>query len=96
MAMRMMIGSIAISWISIAMLVILVAVYVIYYKRFRSGFTIGLLLFAALLLIQNILQVYFYTTAMEAYPSIVEQHVFVFGIVQLLAYAVILWVTLRN
>ena len=91
----MMASSIVINWISVVMLVILLAVYIINYKKFKSGFTIGLVLFASLLLIQNIFQVYFYTTSMQLYSSI-EQHIFIFGIIQLIAYAVILWVTLRN
>lgn len=92
----MMAGSIGISWISIIMLVILLVVYITNYKKYKSGFTIGLVLFAGLLLLQNILQVYFYTTSMQAYPPIVEQSTFMFEVIEVIAYGVILWVTLRH
>lgn len=92
----MMIGSIGINWISIIMLAILLVVYIMNYKKYKSGFTIGLVIFAGLLLLQNVLQVYFYTTSMQAYPPIVEQSTFIFEVIEIIAYGVILWVTLRH
>lgn len=91
-----MIGSIGINWISIIMLAILLVVYIMNYKKYKSGFTIGLVIFAGLLLLQNVLQVYFYTTSMQAYPPIVEQSTFIFEVIEIIAYGVILWVTLRH
>ena len=91
----MMYSSIGISWISIAMLIILLAVFLMNYNKFKSSFTIGLAIFAGLLLLQNILQVYFFTTDMIMYQN-VESHMFTFGIIQLIAYGVILWVTLKH
>ena len=92
----MMMSSIGINWISIIMLVILLVVYITNYKKYKSGFTIGLVIFAGLLLLQNVLQVYFYTTSMQAYPPIVEQSTFIFEVIEIIAYGVILWVTLRH
>lgn len=91
----MMASSLAINWVSIVLLVILLAVYLSNIRKIRSGFTIGLAIFAGLLLLQNILQVYFYTTSMVMYSN-VENQILTFGIVQIAAYAVILWVTLRH
>ena len=92
----MMMSSIGINWISIIMLAILLIVYITNYKKYKSGFTIGLVIFAGLLLLQNVLQVYFYTTSMQAYPPIVEQSTFIFEVIEIIAYGVILWVTLRH
>ena len=92
----MMMSSIGINWVSIIMLAILLIVYITNYKKYKSGFTIGLVIFAGLLLLQNVLQVYFYTTSMQAYPPIVEQSTFIFEVIEIIAYGVILWVTLRH
>ena len=91
----MMTSSLVINWISIIMLAILLVVYLSNMRKFKSGFSIGLAIFAGLLLLQNILQVYFYTTSMVMYTG-VESQLLTFGIVQIAAYAVILWITLRN
>ena len=80
---------------SINMVLILALLYV-YVKnliRIRSGFTFGLVLFAALFLFHNILVFYFSITMMPLYADAVSPYMLVFTILQAFAFAILNWVT---
>lgn len=75
---------------------ILIALCYIYSKNLRnirSGFTIGLVVFAVLFLVQNVVSLYFYLTMMDYYVSQVEAHVFILTLLQTIAFLVLLKIT---
>ena len=76
--------------------ILLLALMYIYYKNLRkikSNFTIGLFIFAALFLIQNIVSLYYFITMMEYYAPEVEIHVFILTLLQTIGFGVLLKIT---
>ena len=68
----------------------------IYYKnltKIKSNFTIGLFIFALLFLSQNLVSFYFYLTMMDYYVPQVEKHVFIFTLLQTIAFFILLKIT---
>lgn len=72
-------------WASVAgaagnllLLGLLLYVYGTNYRRMRTAFTLGLVVFAALFLFQNVVTLYSYLTMMPLYASGVEGHVALF------------------
>ena len=79
----------------VSILAILGLLYV-YYKNLsniKSKFTIGLFIFALMLLLQNIVSLYYYTTMMKYYVPEVEVHVFIITLLQTLGFLVLLKIT---
>ena len=68
--------------VSVLMLAALLHVYIRNLRKIKSNFTIGLLIFALLFLVQNIVSLYFYLTMMQYYVPAVELHVFIFTLLQ--------------
>lgn len=79
--------------ISTLILAVLMHVYIKNLSKIKSSFTIGLLIFAALFLVQNIISLYFYITMMDYYVPEVELHVFIFTLLQTIGFAVLLKLT---
>ena len=79
--------------LSALMLAALLHVYIKNLKRIKSSFTAGLLIFALLFLIQNIVSLYFYLTMMDYYVPAVELHVFIFTLLQTIGFAILLKLT---
>lgn len=79
--------------ISTILLVLLNHVYIKSLRKIKSKFTIGLLIFAFLFLMQNIVSLYFYFTMMDYYVPAVEMHVFILTLLQTLAFSVLLKIT---
>ncbi|MBI2110727.1 hypothetical protein HYT51_03020 [Candidatus Woesearchaeota archaeon] len=78
--------------------IILIVLSFFYFKnmqKVKSKFTLGLLLFALLFLIQNLVSLYFYFTMMNYYAPEVSIHVFVLSLLQLLAFLLLLKLTLE-
>ena len=92
MAMMMSITTV-LTVISTVLLILLIYVYSRNLKRAKSGFTIGLFIFALLFLIQNIVSVYFYLTMMDYYASGVEVHAFILTLLQTIGFAILLKIT---
>lgn len=84
-----------IAGINILLIVSLLVVYLRNAMRIRSGFTYGLLLFIILFLFHNILVFYFSVTMMPLYAEGVAPFMFVFTLLQLIAFAILNWVTLK-
>ncbi|MBI2146819.1 hypothetical protein HYU22_05795 [Candidatus Woesearchaeota archaeon] len=83
----------ALTIISIMALLGLVYVYYKNLKKIKSKFTIGLLVFAILFLVQNVISLYFYVTRMEYYVPEVELHMFFLSLLQTLGFLVLLKIT---
>ena len=79
--------------LSALILAALLHVYIKNLRKIKSNFTLGLLIFALLFLIQNIVSLYFYLTMMDYYVPAVELHVFIFTLLQTIGFAVLLKLT---
>ena len=62
-------------------------------KKIKSGFTVGLFIFALLFLVQNLVSLYYYLTMMEYYSPEVEVHVFILTLLQTIGFLVLLKIT---
>ena len=81
--------------ISILALGGLIHVYIQNLKKIKSKFTIGLLVFALLFLIQNLISLYYYLTMMDYYSPEVEVHVFILTLLQTIGFLILLKITLE-
>ena len=79
--------------ISAISLLLLISVYLKNLKKIKSIFTIGLVTFALLFLMQNLVSLYFYFTMMQYYTPEVEIHVFIFTLLQIIAFVILLKIT---
>ena len=79
--------------LSALILAALLHIYIKNLRKIKSNFTIGLLIFALLFLIQNIVSLYFYLTMMDYYVPEVELHVFIFTLLQTIGFAILLKLT---
>jgi len=71
----------------------LLHVYLKNLKKIKSGFTIGLFIFALLFLLQNLVSLYYYFTMMKYYAPEVEVHVFILTLLQTVAFLILLKLT---
>ena len=80
---------------AISILALLGLVYVYYrnLKQIKSKFTIGLLIFALLFLMQNVISVYYYATMMDYYVPEVKMHVFILTLLQTIGFLILLKIT---
>ncbi len=92
MAMLMNITTI-LTVISILSLGALLHVYLKNLKKIKSKFTIELLVFALLFLLQNLVSIYYYLTMMKYYTPEVEVHVFILTLLQTIAFLILLKIT---
>ena len=83
----------ALTLASVVMLLFLIYVYYKNLKKIKSGFTIGLLIFAVLFLVQNLVSIYYFLTMMDYYVPAVEKHVFIFTLLQTIGFAILLKIT---
>jgi hypothetical protein len=86
----------AIAALTAVCILALLGLMYVYYRNLRqvkSKFTIGLMIFAALFLLQNIVSLYFYFTMMEYYVPAVEMHVFILTLLQAIGFLVMLKIT---
>jgi hypothetical protein len=79
--------------LSTLMLLGLLYVYSKNLKQIKSKFTIGLFIFAFLFLIQNLVSLYFYFTMIQYYSPQVDFHVFIFSLLQTIAFLILLKIT---
>ena len=68
MALLMDVSSI-VSIVNVAILVILLAVYANIYRKIRATFTIGLIVFAGMLLLHNVIAIYGYFSMAPLYSN---------------------------
>ena len=90
MTMIMQLTSILTS-VSILLLLALLWIYWQNYRKLKSGFTLGLITFALIFLIQNLMSFYYFATMMPYFVDAVEMHVFLLSMLQSIAFAVMLW-----
>lgn len=68
MALLMDVSSI-VSMVNVVILVMLLAVYAKIYRKIRASFTIGLMVFAGMLLLHNVIAIYGYFTMAPLYSN---------------------------
>ena len=73
----------------------LLHIYIRNLKKIKSNFTIGLLIFAVLFLVQNLVSLYYYLTMMDYYVPEVEAHVFILTLLQTIAFFILLRITME-
>jgi len=78
---------------SVLLLVGLLVIYLRNVRHVRSKLVVGLILFVVLLLIQNVVSLYYYVTMMPYYVVAVEPHMFIFSMLQTIAFSVMLWIS---
>lgn len=81
--------------INIALLSTLIVIYVNSFRRVQSEFTAGLLFFAAVFLIQNVLSLYSYLAMFMFYVSGVGALVFEITVAQTAGLAILVWMSSR-
>ncbi len=80
---------------NILLLVGLITVYGNSFRKIRAAFTAGLLFFAGVFLLQNLLAFYSYVAMFMYYASGVEMFVMAITVAQTAGLAVLLWLSLR-
>ena len=83
------------SLVNILLLIGLLAVYANCFRKIKAAFTAGLLFFAGMFLLQNLLAFYSYVAMFMYYASDVEMVVMVITVAQSAGLAVLLWLSLR-
>lgn len=81
------------SGINILLILGLLYVYGRSLARTRSGFTLGLALFAFLFLVHNAVAFYFHFTMMPLYADSMDEYMLAFSVLQTAAFAVMNWIT---
>lgn len=79
--------------VNIILLALLIFVYIRNLTRIKLNFAIGLLVFAAFLLLQNILGIYFGMGAIESMSGPLENYVFAINITETIALLALFWIS---
>lgn len=90
LVMNLNLASVALNTLLLAALLIL---YLRIWREVPTGFTLGLAFFAAVLLFQNAVQLYFFATMMDYYVGAVQTLVLVQNLLATLALVVLVAVT---
>ncbi len=89
-------AAIILSGVNIGILGSLIYVYAINYRELSSKFSLGLLVFASLLLVENALAFYFNITMMGFYADKVAMQVMVLRALETASLVVLGFITWRN
>ncbi|MBL7055378.1 hypothetical protein ISS07_00520 [Candidatus Woesearchaeota archaeon] len=79
--------------VCVVLLMLLIGIYSKNLRKIRSPFTLGLLIFASLFLLQNLVSFYFFFTMMDYYVADVAMHVFIQTLLQAIAFSILLVIT---
>jgi len=96
-----MLAAVVSAFLNIGLLVVTIGTYIQNMRVIRSYYTSGLVLVAALLMIQNIVIVLFWSTlymddkALMMSADIVSHYLFVINIIQTIGLSVLVWITRR-
>ena len=96
-----MLAAVVSAFLNISLLLIVIATYVQNMRVIRSYYTSGLVLVAALLMIQNIVIVLFWSTlymddkALMMSADMVSHYLFAINVIQTIGLSVLVWITRR-
>ncbi len=82
--------------VNVILLLFLLSVYVQNYREMKTHFGLGLMIFAAVLLLQNLLALYFHLMMIEFYSNEAMNHIGVLSAAQTMALAALSWVTWKE
>jgi hypothetical protein len=88
-------SSIGLQVLNTALLAVLIFIYVRNLTKMKSNFTVGLLIFASFLLVQNLLGIYFGATAMDYMNEPFENYAFFINITETVALLALFWISLK-
>lgn len=88
--------SMILSGLNVAILASLIYVYAQNYQKLNSKFSLGLLVFASILLLENILAFYFNWTMMGLYAEKVAQQGLILRSLETVSLAILGYITWRN
>ena len=88
-------ATVALAGLNCVLALVLAWVYLRNHLEMRSPFTLGLLVFAAFLLVHNALAVYHYFTMMSTTAAAGDTLLLVEAVLQLTAVGALLWATMR-
>lgn len=88
--------SMILSGLNVAILASLIYVYAQNYQELNSKFSLGLLVFASILLLENILAFYFNWTMMGLYAEKVAQQGLILRSLETVSLAILGYITWRN
>jgi hypothetical protein len=81
----------ALTLINTLLLVIILVINLRSYLRMRAQYTLFVLLFTGLFLLQNLVSGYYFLTMMSYYVPEVTTHILILSICQTLAFSTLLW-----
>lgn len=96
-----MLAAVISAFVNIGLLLIVIATYVQNMRVIRSYYTSGLVLVAALLMIQNIVIVLFWSTlymddkALMMSANMVSHYLFTINVIQSIGLSILVWITRR-
>ncbi|AJF59947.1 MAG: hypothetical protein J4224_03050 [Candidatus Diapherotrites archaeon] len=82
--------------VNVLLLIFLLKVYVQNYIQMKSGFSLGLILFSLILLLQNVMAGYFHFAMVDYYSVEAMGQSTALTILETVALAVLAWVTWRE
>jgi hypothetical protein len=85
----------ALTALDLALTLGLLYVYVGALRKVRSMHTVGLIVFAALFLVQNAVALYYYATMMPYFAQGLESYALALAATQAVAFGVLNWITWR-
>jgi hypothetical protein len=88
--------SLVLSGLNAAILASLIYVYAQNYQKLNSKFSLGLLMFASILLLENLLAFYFNWTMMGLYAEKVAQQGLILRSLETVSLIILGYITLRN
>ena len=83
------------SFVNVMLLVGLIWIYLSSFRKVRAQFTLGLVFFAALFLVQNLIALYAFLNMFMYYATGVEGIVLAITVVQTAGLSIMLWTGLR-
>lgn len=86
------------TWLGIANMLVLVAIIALNvrsYVRFKADYTLFVIVFSALFVLQYLVSAYFFFTHMSFYSIEVSRHILALTILQTAAFGYLLWMELQ-
>jgi hypothetical protein len=93
--MTMMTYTIGLALLNAILTGILTGIYVRNYRSIRAQFSLGLLMFAAIFLIQKLVSIYIYMDIMYSLEHSIALAIFFLEILQVIAFSILVWITLQ-
>lgn len=91
--MTMMELAITVTGLNLVILTVLFSLYLSSYRKIRANFTMGLLIFTGIFMVQKLVSLYLLVTMMYL-DSLLGMPMFILEVLEALSFSVLLWLTL--